>query len=127
MKVERAQFTFTENDQATESSLDWFLTLCRAQLKSIGAEIESLLAGIERLETNCKERPGGCVDLAKEVGRFEVTLIQIALNETHGHQRKAAALLQINPTTLNAKMKKYAIHYTERQSRKRPTPVPQRG
>jgi DNA-binding NtrC family response regulator len=49
------------------------------------------------------------IDLYEEVHRFEVRLIQQALEETDGHQVQAARLLGLNITTLNAKIKRYGI------------------
>ena len=45
----------------------------------------------------------------KEVRNFEIELIKRALIHTRGHQVKAARLLQMNSTTLNAKIKQYNI------------------
>lgn len=44
-----------------------------------------------------------------EVARFEVSLIKQALEQTGGHQSKAAKLLGLNATTLNSKIKTYNI------------------
>lgn len=49
------------------------------------------------------------IDLKDEVRRFEVELIRSALDHTGGNQRRAARLLGLKPTTLNAKMKLYGI------------------
>jgi DNA-binding NtrC family response regulator len=54
---------------------------------------------------------GGGIDLFQEVRRFEINLINMALKQTHGHQARAAKLLNINPTTLNSKIKLYGIEY----------------
>jgi DNA-binding NtrC family response regulator len=43
------------------------------------------------------------------VRRFECDLIRWALARTNGHQRRAARLLNIKVTTLNAKIKRYGI------------------
>jgi DNA-binding NtrC family response regulator len=51
------------------------------------------------------------IDLSQEVKRFEINLIKLALNQTLGHQARAARLLHINPTTLNSKIKLYGIEY----------------
>jgi DNA-binding NtrC family response regulator len=53
----------------------------------------------------------GGIDLFQEVKRFEINLINLALKQTHGHQARAAKLLNINPTTLNSKIKIYGIEY----------------
>jgi DNA-binding NtrC family response regulator len=44
-----------------------------------------------------------------EVKRFEIDLIQRALDQTAGHQSRAARLLGLNATTLNSKIKSYNI------------------
>ncbi len=44
-----------------------------------------------------------------EVKRFEIDLIQRALDQTSGHQSRAARLLGLNATTLNSKIKSYNI------------------
>ena len=44
-----------------------------------------------------------------EVKRFEMDLIQRALEQTGGHQSRAARLLGLNATTLNSKIKSYNI------------------
>ena len=51
------------------------------------------------------------IDFYDEVQRFETGLIRLALDQTHGHQAKAARLLHIKPTTLNSKIKLYGIEY----------------
>jgi transcriptional regulator with GAF, ATPase, and Fis domain len=51
------------------------------------------------------------IDFYKEVERFEIELIRLALDRTHGCQAKAARLLQIKPTTLNSKIKLLGIEY----------------
>jgi len=53
----------------------------------------------------------GGIDLFQEVKRFEMNLIKLALDQTRGHQARAARLLNINPTTLNSKIKMYGIEY----------------
>ena len=49
------------------------------------------------------------LDFYDEVKRFEIELIKRALIFVEGHQRKAAQLLNLNATTLNAKVKSYQI------------------
>ena len=51
------------------------------------------------------------IDFYKEVERFEIELIRLALERTHGCQAKAARLLRIKPTTLNSKIKLLGIEY----------------
>jgi DNA-binding protein Fis len=49
------------------------------------------------------------IDLYQETCRFEIRLIQKALEATDGNQVRAARLLGLNNTTLNAKIKRYGI------------------
>lgn len=49
------------------------------------------------------------IDLYEEVRRFEVRLIRHALEETDGHQVRAALMLGLKLTTLNEKIKRYGI------------------
>ena len=51
------------------------------------------------------------IDFYKEVERFEIELIRLALDRTHGCQAKAARLLRIKATTLNSKIKLLGIEY----------------
>jgi len=51
------------------------------------------------------------IDFYDEVQRFETGLIRLALDQTRGHQARAAKLLRIKPTTLNSKIKLYGIEY----------------
>ncbi|HEV7474407.1 MAG TPA: helix-turn-helix domain-containing protein [Pyrinomonadaceae bacterium] len=51
------------------------------------------------------------IDFYGEVERFESGLIRLALDQTRGHQARAARLLHIKPTTLNSKIKMYGIEY----------------
>src|ERR687887_408344 len=47
------------------------------------------------------------VNFYDEVRRFEIDLIRRALDQTGGHQSRAARPLGMNPTTLNSKIKTY--------------------
>ena len=49
------------------------------------------------------------VNFYDEVRRFEMDLIRRALEQTGGHQSRAARLLGLNATTLNSKIKTYNI------------------
>ena len=57
------------------------------------------------------------IDLARganfydEVRKFEIDLIRRALEQTGGHQSRAARLLGLNATTLNSKIKSYNIQH----------------
>ena len=50
------------------------------------------------------------VNFYDEVKKFEIDLIRRSLEQTAGHQSRAARLLGLNATTLNSKIKNYNIH-----------------
>ena len=52
---------------------------------------------------------GRGINFYDQVRRFEVDLIRRALEQTGGHQSRAARLLGMNATTLNSKIKTYRI------------------
>ena len=84
------------------------LTHALLQEIEILARDQALVTEGGRLQTLLQ---GDGIDLFQEVKRFEINLINLALKQTHGHQARAAKLLKINPTTLNSKIKLYAIEY----------------
>jgi DNA-binding NtrC family response regulator len=52
---------------------------------------------------------GRGINFYDEVRHFEIDLIRRALEQTGGHQSRAARLLGMNATTLNSKIKTYNI------------------
>jgi len=52
---------------------------------------------------------GRGINFYDEVKRFEIDIIRRALDQTGGHQSRAARLLGLNATTLNSKIKTYNI------------------
>ena len=92
------------------------------QEASLDNRIETLreIAGtlLEKLNSLQSARPGrtdGSVKLSDEVQRFEIDLIRSALDRTGGNQVRAARLLGVKPTTLNAKLKRYKISFVSRE------------
>jgi transcriptional regulator with GAF, ATPase, and Fis domain len=73
---------------------------------------ETVLQLLDEVESLAISRP---VDIKRgarfsdEVRQFEVSLIRTALGRTSGSQTRAARLLGLKPTTLNAKIKRYRI------------------
>jgi len=49
------------------------------------------------------------IDMAREVRSYECYLILSALRMAGGHQKRAARMLGLKPTTLNSKIKRYKI------------------
>ena len=89
-------------DTNTDTNVDVRLNTLRETVLELLDEVESLAIS----------RP---VDIKRgarfsdEVRQFEVNLIRTALGRTSGSQIRAARLLGLKPTTLNAKIKRYNI------------------
>ena len=79
------------------------------KLKTLKELTLALLQEVESFKGQgyLENRPS--VNFADEVRRFETDLIRWALMRTGGHQRRAARLLNLKVTTLNAKIKRYGI------------------
>jgi transcriptional regulator with GAF, ATPase, and Fis domain len=76
---------------------------------------ETVLALLDEVESLAISRPVDikhCARFSDEVRQFEVNLIRTALGRTSGSQIRAAKLLGLKPTTLNAKIKRYNIAST---------------
>jgi Transcriptional regulator containing PAS, AAA-type ATPase, and DNA-binding domains len=69
----------------------------------------ALLAEVKSLQPLKTLDVGNGIDFDEEVKRFEIFLIERALEKTGGSQLRAAQLLNIKHTTLNAKIKRYHI------------------
>jgi transcriptional regulator with GAF, ATPase, and Fis domain len=73
---------------------------------------ETVLQLLDEVESLAISRP---VDIKRgarfsdEVRQFEISLIRTALGRTSGSQTRAARLLGLKPTTLNAKIKRFGI------------------
>ena len=67
--------------------------------------ISSLTTAVEELEMTPAPLLNDDFDFYREVERFESGLIKSALRLSNGSQVKAARLLKLKPTTLNAKIK----------------------
>lgn len=68
----------------------------------------TLLDAVDSLRNAQPSRSQG-LRLQDEVRRFETDVIRSALEKTGGNQARAARLLGIKHTTLNAKIKRYQI------------------
>lgn len=79
------------------------------RLEALKVLSNSLLNELEALKMNEQVIKGGKIDLTEEVHRFEADLIRTALLRTGGRQRRAARLLNVKVTTLNAKIKRLGI------------------
>jgi len=70
----------------------------------------TLLDAVDSLRTAQSSREQN-LRLQDEVQRFETDLIRTALERTGGNQARAARLLGVKHTTLNAKIKRYQIRF----------------
>jgi transcriptional regulator with GAF, ATPase, and Fis domain len=76
----------------------------------------ALSAAVELLAESRRELPAPELDLSRgidfydEVSRFESNLIRRALEQTNGNQKRAADLLGIKKTTINAMIHRYGIN-----------------
>ena len=80
-----------------------------AHLENLREIVYSLLTELESLKQLTPEKSPEPVDLKDAVQRFEMDLINAALERTRGNQSRAARLLGVKHTTLNAKLKRYQI------------------
>ena len=80
-----------------------------ARISSLKILAQSIVREIQSLETEDAESTPDVLDLQAEVRRFEAELIRSALARTEGRQRRAARLLGMKVTTLNAKIRRYKI------------------
>ncbi len=86
------------------------------RLEALKVLSQSLLREVEALKNNNKSEKEvieqvreGKFDLDEEVKKYEVELIRCALVRTGGRQRRAAKLLNVKISTLNAKIKRFGI------------------
>ncbi len=92
-----------------ETALDQRLTALREAALNLLTEVESL-------DNSHPSRADRSLRLNDEVKQFEIDLIRIALDRTHGNQTRAARLLGVKLSTLNTKIKKYRISFTGHQA-----------
>ncbi|MGH9900978.1 MAG: helix-turn-helix domain-containing protein [Pyrinomonadaceae bacterium] len=91
-------------DRAAEANLQHAVTALESLAQALSLAVESLRT------TRVKDIRQG-INFYDEVSSFEIELIVRALRETGGQQRRAARLLGLNVSTLNAKIKHYGIDY----------------
>ena len=90
------------NDRPGDNSMDDKINILRETVLQLLQEVESLtIAAPTGLKSGAR--------LDDEVRQFEMNLIRSALGRTAGSQTRAAKLLGLKLTTLNAKIKRYHI------------------
>lgn len=79
------------------------------RLSSLRKVALTLLDAVDSLRGAQSVSRDNHIRLQDEVHRFEADLIRAALEKTGGNQARAARLLGVKHTTLNAKIKRYRI------------------
>ena len=91
-----------------KSSVDSVVKL-RHLIDELSNEVDSLEERASPLPQTSILQGHEIIDFYQEVEQFERLLIRRALRQTAGHQIDAARLLNLNPSTLNAKIKQYGM------------------
>ena len=97
------------NGEST-SNFDMSIRRLRLLITDLVSEVESLERGGSKLtEQSGPLERGESINLSEEIKQFEIALIKGALYRTAGHPERAAALLNLNSSTLKAKISEYSI------------------
>jgi len=105
----------SEAEGTLDQQIEVLTTLTTALLGEL--ELLHLAVAATRIDSNGESEPPTDarqadfrIDFYNEVERYEIALIKRALKHASGNQRRAAELLALNSTTLNAKIKHYGIN-----------------
>lgn len=97
------------NGEST-SHFDGSIRRLRLLITDLISEVESLeRGGSKSTEQSGPLERGESINLSEEIIQFEIALIKGALYRTGGHHDRAAALLNLNSSTLKAKISQYNI------------------
>ena len=77
------------------------------------SQLEAVVESVEVLESGDVPLIELGIDFYAEIRRYEILLIRRALRHAGGSQTRPAALLKLNPQTINAKIKHFAIEANE--------------
>ena len=80
-----------------------------SRLDDLRAMVRSLLTELESLRLPVELESEGGLNLDDELKWYEIGLIRAALDKADGSQTRAARMLGVKVTTLNAKIKRYQI------------------
>ena len=110
------QYSWPGNVRELENTIERAVVIAPGEeitKECLRAEIsdpKSVTAGHHDGASNAVGDIGRGINFYEEVRRFEIDLIRRALEQTGGHQSRAARLLGMNATTLNSKIKTYNIN-----------------
>lgn len=79
------------------------------RLKTLRGLAHEFLQEADTVLGSCSLEAEESVDFLEEMRRCEIELICWALRRTGGHQRRAAQMLNLKVSTLNAKIRRYRI------------------
>lgn len=99
-----------EDAHARSSNDDFSLNSRIASLKELALAVLREVEALEETRVSTGASGGDSLNLPSEVRRFETEIIRCALLRAGGSQRRAARLLGVKATTLNAKIKRYKIN-----------------
>lgn len=96
----------------TASELEHRVQQLTLLAKALASEVETLQVELatDRNRDKLLDFDNQGIDFYQEIERYEIELIKSALNHCNGNQTKAARLLRMKSTTLNAKMKHYGLN-----------------
>jgi transcriptional regulator with GAF, ATPase, and Fis domain len=103
-------------DRSLRDSLEVSSHLREATLYSrLAALREIALTVLEEVDSLKRKSPSANrqLSLEEQVKRFEIDLIRAALQRARGNQALAARMLDVKHTTLNAKIKRYRIEFSD--------------
>ena len=103
---------FVEDTYINESTsnFDASIRKLRLLITDLVSEVESLDRGGSKLtEQSGPLERGESINLSEEIKQFEIALIKGALHRAGGNQDRAADLLNLNSSTLKAKISEYNI------------------
>lgn len=104
---------FTTISNANESQQTPTPSSAENQLQALKSLALLLVREVESLDRATNKQPSrfseGWINLSNEMERFEIDLIRHAMIRAKGNQRIAAEILGTKATTLNAKIKRFAL------------------
>lgn len=102
----------TTANSNTDSELDSHVQQLTLLARALASEIEALQRELSfnRARDRQIDFENDGIDFYDEVERYEIELIESALDKCGGNQSRAARLLGLKSTTLNAKLKHYGLN-----------------
>ena len=106
-----SNYRWPGNVRELENAIERAVVLCRGDTIEID-ELPQALRGEAPAPVTVADFPSDGLDFRQAVAEYQERLIREALKVSGGVQRRAAALLQLSPTTLNEMIHRLAIETT---------------